>query len=149
MAIDWGGVKRDFEEGDAPVDELAEKYGCSESTVKRRAMKEGWAKAAAYKGADIPDKPPLALRDTDVLDDNSLWQGVRRRLVKGLHNNDAKLGLEELKVAKLAGEVLSSVIKGERMALGAADDEDGTDDIATEMARLTLPQGAGEADDGE
>lgn len=153
MAIDWGAVKKEFEQDGITIERLAEKNGCKATTVARRAVKEGW-KAAAHgeKSVESPGQSPPAQEaagTTPVLDYGSLWKGVRRRLVSGLHNNDAKLGLEELKVAKLAGEVLSNVIKGERMAFGDTDEEDDPQGIAREMARLTLPPGAGEADEGE
>lgn len=140
MAIDWDAVKKDFERGGGcEAERLAEKHGCKAATITRRAAREGWKAAHVCKSPD----------NHTLLDDGSLWKGVRKRLISGLHNNDAKLSIEELKVAKLAGEVLSSVIKGERMAFGEADDEDDAQALARQMAQLTLPPGADEADEGE
>ncbi|MBI4950039.1 MAG: hypothetical protein HY955_07845 [Deltaproteobacteria bacterium] len=146
MAIDWNAVRTGYEAGVA-VRGLARSHGCHESTIRRRAGKEGWERGEA----------PQALRDEPVhgellVDHRDLWKGVKKRLVKGLSNNDAKLGLEELKVAKIAGEVLSSVIRGERMAWGLEEGPEATDDAtetAAEMARVTVQQGAGEAPFGE
>ncbi|MFQ5736606.1 MAG: hypothetical protein ACE5GY_07055 [Thermodesulfobacteriota bacterium] len=151
MAIDWSGVKKDFQEGGTAVGELAERYGCREATIRRRAAKEGWADGETGVGGTAPEKAagPALKGAHDILNDGNLWKGVRKRLVSGLEHNDAKLGLEELKVAKMAGEVLSSVIKGERMAQGLMDEDDEPEEIAREMERLTLPPGAGEADGGE
>lgn len=103
-------------------------------------MKEGW-KAPAGKG---PKKK--AGKEGLSEDHRELWKGIKKRLAKGLRNGNAKKGLEELKVAKIAGEVLSSVIKGERLALGL--DENGIDDIertAAQMDEATAAPGADEA----
>ncbi len=149
MAIDWQGVKKDFESGGI-IKELSEKFRCSESVIRKRAKKEKWKKGAK-RAAGRPEKEEASCMPEEVLDDHrSLWKGVKKRLVKGLHSNDAKLGLEELKVAKIAGEVLSNVIKGERQAWGLEIlGNDDAEEIAKEMARSTLPEGADEADDGK
>jgi len=146
VAIDWNAVRTGYEAGMA-VRGLAGSHGCHESTIRRRAGKEGWERGQG----------PQTLRDETVqgeilVDHRDLWKGVKKRLVRGLSNNDAKLGLEELKVAKIAGEVLSSVIRGERMAWGLEEGPEATDDAtetAAEMARVTVQQGAGEAPFGE
>ncbi|MBI2412459.1 MAG: hypothetical protein HYV24_04540 [Deltaproteobacteria bacterium] len=145
MAIDWKAVRRGFEAGETAI-RLAKAHGCHESTIRRRARKEGWV-AEDPKGRDGE-----AIHDEILVDHRDLWKGVKKRLVRGLSNNDAKVGLEELKVAKIAGEVLSSVIRGERMAWGLEEGPGTTDDakdIAAEMARVTVQQGAGEAPIGE
>jgi len=146
VAIDWNAVRTGYEAGGA-VRGLAGFHGCHESTIRRRAGKEGWERGQGHE----------ALRGETVhgellVDHRDLWKGVKKRLVRGLSNNDAKLGLEELKVAKIAGEVLSSVIRGERMAWGLEEGPEATDDAtetAAEMARVTVQQGAGEAPFGE
>ena len=156
MAIDWGAVKKEFEQDGHKAERIAEKHRCKATTVTKRAVKEGWKAGPASPAGQGPSLQASSATPADkgldrheVLDDGSLWKGVRKRLVSGLHNNDAKLGLEELRVAKLAGEVLSSVIKGERMAFGDTDDEDDAQGFVSKMAQLTLPPGAGEADEGE
>lgn len=146
MAIDWKAVRKGFEAGET-ARRLAKAHGCNESTIRRRARKEGWERAQDPKGQDGEPE-----HDEILVDHRDLWKGVKKRLVKGLSNNDAKIGLEELKVAKIAGEVLSSVIRGERMAWGLEEGPGATDDakeIAAEMARVTVQQGAGEAPFGE
>lgn len=146
MAIDWEGVKAEFASGNG-IKKIAGKYGCSASTVSRRAKKEKWKRETKAGG---PKSGNSACAHEEVIGDHrSLWRGVKKRLVKGLSSNDAKLGLEELKVAKIAGEVLSSVIKGERQAWGLEAATDDPEDIAKEMARATVPEGADEADDGK
>ena len=91
-------------------------------------------------------------RRLDILPERhrSFWKGVERRLARGLKTKDVKQGLEELKVAKMAGEVISSMIRSKRLELGleeAAAEKvvDDTDLIVTEMARVTAPAGADEA----
>ncbi|MBI5492015.1 MAG: hypothetical protein HY893_03685 [Deltaproteobacteria bacterium] len=149
MAIDWEGVKVEFESGSS-IKRISGKYGCSASTVLRRAKKEKWKRGTEAKKARGPLDDGPACVPGEVLDDHrSLWRGVKKRLVKGLRSDDAKLGLEELKVAKIAGEVLSSVIKGERQAWGLEAGTDDPEEIAKEMARATVPEGADEADDGK
>lgn len=155
MAIDWTGVKKDFKE-EGSFKKLAKKYGCSPDSIRKKAKKENWGKTEA----DIHGiKEKTDFKAEDVIDDHrTLWKGVKKRLVKGLENTDAKLGLEELKVAKIAGEVLSNVIKGERLAWGlepgadnikvnGADETDDAKEIAGEMERVTVSQRADEAMD--
>ncbi|MBI5588336.1 MAG: hypothetical protein HY889_08235 [Deltaproteobacteria bacterium] len=152
MGIDWKAVKEEFDSGSASVVELAKKYGLHRSTIGKRIKKEGWRKKSDF--AESESRSTAVLKPEDLLDDHRvLWKGVKKRLVRGLHNNDVKLGLEELKVAKMAGEVLSSVIKGERLAWGIEDDAcanlDDTEKIVAEMELATVPGRAGEAVDGE
>lgn len=153
MAIDWEGVKRDFEGGDS-FSKLAEKYGCHESTVRRKAGKEYWKRPG--KDAGGKRRKPQSLEggfsDSILNDHKRLWSGVKKRLIRGIENSDAKIGLEELKVAKIAGEVLSNVIRNERLSMTDAKDAafmDDADEIAREMARATAPPEPDEALDGE
>lgn len=177
MAIDWRGVKKGFETNASTAGELAKIYGCHASTIRRRAHKEGWNRI------DLKEKDSMRLLETASLeavitktgiediedgkktveleegaqigcaDHQSLWQGVKKRLVRGLETKDVKAGLEELKVAKLAGEVLTSVIKGERLALGLVagehDENQRVDEDFAEMEAATASHGADEAVDGE
>lgn len=152
MAIDWNEVKKDFEIG-CSTQGLAEKYGRHERTIEKRAKKEGWKRHEAIE-QEPEAEAPFCVKPEDVLDDHrSLWKDVKTRLVKGLKSSDVKAGLEELKVAKMAGEVLSNVIKGERLAWGLQGNEtENTDDpdaIAREMERATVPSGTDKALDGE
>lgn len=152
MGIDWKAVKEEFDSGSASVVELAKKYGVHRDTIGKRIRKEGWRKKSDF--AESHGRSAAALKPEDLLDDHRvLWKGVKKRLVKGLHNDDVKLGLEELKVAKMAGEVLSSVIRGERLAWGIEDGScvnlDDTGKIVAEMELATVPGRAGEAVDGE
>lgn len=149
MGIDWKAVKEEFDSGTVTIIELAKKYGAHRNTIGKKAKREGWRKKDA-----LEDRGTAARKTENLLDDHRvLWRGVKKRLVKGLHSDDVKLGLEELKVAKMAGEVLSSVIKGERLAWGIEDDErvvlDDTEKIAAEMELATVPGGADEAVEGE
>lgn len=153
VAIDWKAIREEFESGGITIIGLAKKYGLHRNTIGNRIKKEFWKKKDALE----EERHKALLKHEDLFDDHRvLWKGVKRRLVKGLQNNDVKLGLEELKVAKMAGEVLSSVIKGERLAWGieVADDSaradlNDTDEIAGEMDLATIPRGADEAVGGE
>lgn len=177
MAIDWRGVKREFETNASNLTALAKVYGCQAGTIRRRAAKEGWKKAEPEKTDKLKPSEPASSgpaemkagiqetedgKQTTGCDDapqiafgdhQSLWQGVKKRLVRGLETRDVKAGLEELKVAKLAGEVLASVIKGERLALGLAcgeyDEAQRVDADIAEMEAATASHGADEAVDGE
>lgn len=108
--------------------------------VRTRAAGERGRRGAAKRSG----ARPLAASS----DHKSLWDGVKRRLASGLDNEDVRLGLEELKVAKMAGEVLSSVIRGERLAWSTEGEErvdhEGAGELASEMARATAPSGPGE-----
>jgi len=150
VAIDWDAVKKEFEQDGVGTGQIAERHGCKQATITRRAAKEGWKPAGKAPSAEAEASPGKTAPDNHhVLDDGSLWKGVRKRLVSGLHNNDAKLGLEELKVAKLAGEVLSSVIRGERLAFGEVDGEDDAQGLVRQMVQLTLPPGSSPVDERE
>jgi len=133
---------------------LAEKYSCHPSTIGRRARKEGWRSIKEKAGPKVKPIFLLAERvepEDIAVDHRDLWKGVRKRLVKGLKSNDLKQGMEELKVAKVAGEVLTNVIKGERQAWGLKDEgeeiPDDTQEITREMASFTVPQRASKAVD--
>lgn len=153
MATDWKDARKEFESTEISFGELAARHGLSPSTVRKRAGKEGWKKKLkALRPEEKGEGAEAGSRTDDVLSGHrSLWMGVKKRLVRGLESRDSKLGLEELKVAKIAGEVLTSVIKGERQAWGLEDgaeadtDMAGADEIARKMAEATVPSGADEA----
>lgn len=176
VAIDWRSVRADYESGTLTLKGLVKRYGCDSKAIKKRVEREGWIvsknvrkgrgnpkdrrpgeKTQKEKGLKARARTPAAL---DADDHRSLWRGVKKRLLRGLQSRDLKQGLEELKVAKAAGEVLTSVIKGEREAcgLGAGVGGEGPEDGVTaddaketagEMASLTVPPGADEAVEGE
>ncbi len=162
MTIDWYGPKSDYTTTASSIKAMAQKYGCHTSTINKKAKKEGWVR---FKFEDI-------LKEHEELEHSStaveasevsaghrvLWNGVKRRLIKGLRSKDVKQGLEELKVAKAAGEVLSNVVKGEKIAWGmedeppsgAADEEyEESERLIRKMESLTVPQGTGPSLDGE
>lgn len=153
MGIDWEGIKRDYCDSGVSFSELSKRYKCNAGTISKRARREDWKKAACKKSGEqaAPPEEDGRTKPEDVLDEHRvLWRGVKRRLVKGLKTTDAKVGLEELKVAKIAGEVLTNVIKGERQAWGLeerCEGQDDREDIAGEMVCLTIPTGAEEAVD--
>jgi hypothetical protein len=148
VGIDWDKLKNDFESGQAPLTHLAEKYGCHADSIRRKARKELWERKTAE------ENKRTAERRQDILPERHriFWKGVERRLARGLKTKDVKLGLEELKVAKMAGEVISSMIRSKRLELGLVEDaaEKGEDEaglITAEMARVTAPSGTDEAVD--
>ncbi|GEM_PF-2954808 len=152
MGIDWNGLKSEFVSGGAPMTLLAKKYGCHADSIRRKAKKEGWEKKHGLK-RESGEKQGVELeKSTERLPErhSDFWKGVERRLARGLKTKDVKQGLEELKVAKMAGEVISSMIRGKRLELGLeeAAAEKGGDDgdlVAAEMARVTATSGADEA----
>lgn len=158
MEIDWGGVKTEYEEGVESIRGLAKRHGLHHSSVCRKAEKEGWIRRVTDDAEHVPDDSPLC-NDGESDDANlirghrKLWKKVKKRLEKGLKKKDVKTGLEELKVAKVAGEVLTNVIKGERLAWGLNDDGGGepceADAVAVEMAQVTASCGADEDVDRE
>lgn len=83
-----------------------------------------------------------------------LWRDVKKKFKNGLRTRDLKEGLEKLKAAKTAGEVLTIVVKGERQAwgldeYGSGKLPDDTEEIVEAMASLTVPSGADKVMDGE
>lgn len=151
MAIDWNEIRSEYEAAGQSVARLAAKHGIKADSIKRRAVKESWKKASPAQEPKEPEAKRSARRPRDISQEHrKLWKGVKKRLVSGLRSADLKAGLEELKVAKVAGEVLSSVIKGEREAWGldegsAEKAQDNAGDIISEMAALTVPYGTDEA----
>lgn len=165
MTIDWTELRTAYE-GGARITTLSKKFKRAESTIRKRAQGEGWTRhseaesSAPRKRARPRSKPEAVPKTEDVMDEHiRLWGRVKKRLVKGLRNADVKTGLEELKAAKVAGEVLANVIKGERLAMGIPapdaapmspfDTSDDEKDIASEMVRSTAPPGADAPVDGE
>lgn len=143
MRIDWGAVKKDFESGALSFNALGERYGCHKDSVRRKAKNEGWKRSEKQRRQDTAERPPVQLPEHH----RSFWRGVERRLARGLKTKDVKQGLEELKVAKMAGEVISGMIKGKRLELGLEEGstENGSDDAEAtveEMARVTASSGA-------
>ncbi|MBI5236005.1 MAG: hypothetical protein HY886_07140 [Deltaproteobacteria bacterium] len=156
MEIDWGSVKTEYEEGKETLERLVERYGTSDRTLRRRAAKGGWVRKKVRRLRKKPDEPDHNAEPEDmglIQVHRTLWKDVKKRLKKGLKKKDVKSGLDELKVAKMAGEVLTNVIKGERLAWGLSDDGGGqpceADAIAVEMDEVTASCGADEAVDGQ
>jgi len=146
VGIDWDGLKHEFESGQEALTQLAEKYGCHYDSIRRKARKEGWERKPREQRSSMPE------RRLDILPERhrNFWKGVERMLARGLKTKDVKQGLEELKVAKMAGEVISSMIRSKRLELGleeaaAEKGENEADLIAAEMAQATAPSGADEA----
>ncbi len=152
MGIDWNGLKGEFESGGAPMTALAKKYGCHADSIRRKSKKEGWKRKQGLEKKPVEERGNEFERRPERLPErhSDFWKGVERRLARGLKTKDVKQGLEELKVAKMAGEVISSMIRGKRLELGLeeAAAEKGDDDgdlVAAEMARVTATSGADEA----
>lgn len=158
LAIDWEKIKKEYESG-LSVKALAKTHGVKEGAVKSRAAKGGWSKVTA-KSAGKGDAKGIRLVGVSeksakeiTATNRRLWNGVKKRLVRGLKSSDLKSGLGELKLAKLAGEALASVIKGE---LEARKFEDircncvgDAEAIIREMASLTATLPADEVVDGK
>lgn len=147
VAIDWNEIRSEYEAAGRSAARLAVKHGIKADSIKRRAVKESWKKTSPAQRSKEPEAKRSARRPRDISQEHKkLWKGVKKRLVSGLRSADLKTGLEELKVAKVAGEVLSSVIKGEREAWGLDEGSgervaDNTGDMLSEMAALTVPHG--------
>lgn len=73
--IDWDGLKREFEETDATLKDLADKYGVKYATARSRKSREGWEKekkksstkkerAATPIKKDATQKKNVATRNT-------------------------------------------------------------------------------------
>ena len=72
--IDWDGLKREFEETDATLKDLAEKYRVKYATARSRKSREGWKKekksstkkerAATPIKKDATPKKNVATRNT-------------------------------------------------------------------------------------
>ena len=149
MAIDWNEIRSEYEKGGQSAGRIAARHGIKADSIKRRAAKESWKKASPAQESKEPEANSSARRPRDITHEHrKLWKGVKKRLVSGLKSADLKTGLEELKVAKVAGEVLSSVIKGEREAWGldegSGERQESAGDIVAEMAALTVPHGTDE-----
>jgi len=101
-----------------------------------------------FKGDTIKkEATPQEIAARIVEHHRMLWDKVSRKLVIGLRKTDAKEGLERLKVVKLAGDILSVVVRGQREAWGleALESENApgdTQEIIAEMASLTAPSRA-------
>jgi len=79
-----------------------------------------------------------------------LWRLISRKLELGLRKRDPKKSIEHLKAVKLAGDILSVVVRGQRQAWGLEAIEGGlppddTEEIIEEMACLTAPSRTGKA----
>ncbi len=144
MAIDWKGLREDFERGEVGFETLAAGYGCKAATIKRRAAREGWGEV------DQSAAKAELKRDGIIGEHRLLWSIVKRRLNTGLERSD----IDELKIVKLAGDGILNLQKGETQAWGLTEDDVKTDQqevfgITQEMAELTVSSGAEEALGGD
>ncbi len=129
--IDWQRLREDYSRGFS-VEELSELYRCSPRTIRDRIRREGWKRHTEC------DREAGSL----VKEHRRLWQEVKKRLSVGLNRGDEK----ELKLAKMAGDVLLSVIKGEKEVwnMDPADKtltEEEINAVTREMESLTIPHG--------
>ncbi len=90
------------------------------------------------------DSKPLEDAEEIAGQHRRLWALVSKRLECGLKKQKPEEGLARLKVVKLAGDILSVVVKGQRQAWGLDAIEGGfntgdTQEIIEEMASLTAP----------
>ncbi len=93
---------------------------------------------------------PLQAMEEITSEHRRLWGLISRKLELGLRKRDPKKGLEHLKAIKLAGDILSVVVRGQRQAWGLEALEgslapDDTEEIIEEMASLTATSGADKA----
>jgi len=105
--------------------------------------------AKAEESAE-PPADPLQAMETITAEHRRLWGLISRKLELGLRKRDPKKGLEHLKAIKLAGDILSVVVRGQRQAWGLEALEgslapDDTEEIIEEMASLTATSGADKA----
>ncbi len=154
VAYNWLNIRREYESMKRSFGEIAEKYGLGVATIERRAKKEGWRAAAEGRGS-AKKKTPSKKKPGSPIDNNkAIFNGIKKRLIKGLKSVDSKKGLEELKVAKAAGEVMEGLRKNERDIDGdkrcsCSEDGQGAKDIVREMESLTISSGTDPALEGE
>lgn len=123
--------------------------------IKRRAEKQGRRAAAEEGRGPAKEKRATKRSPGPAMDgDKAIFNGIKKRLIKGLKSVDSKKGLEELKVAKAAGEVMEGLRKNEREIDGnkrCSCSEDGQDaeEIVREMESLTVSSGTDPALEGE
>jgi len=122
--------------------EAAERPAENKVKVKEKKRSQG-----AEVAADTKEPTPLEAAAEITARHRVLWDKVSKKLVTGLRKKDPKEGLERLKVVKLAGDILSVIVKGQRQAWGLEAIESefspgDTQEIIAEMASLTAPQGA-------
>ena len=160
MAIEWIALRADYESGRVRIGELAKKYRCKTQTIDRRAAKEGWNKPASNEPEEGSERQtkirPAALKpgvksSKRILGEHRmLWASVKGTLVEGIAKSDEK----RLKVAKIAGDGLLNIVKGERQAWGITEDDVGStpEDILNaikEIEEATASCGAETALEGE
>ena len=70
--IDWDGLKREFEETDATLKDLADKYGVKYATARSRKSREGWEKEKKNVATRNTQQKSVATpRVIEELDDNA------------------------------------------------------------------------------
>ena len=153
VAYNWREIRNSYERAERSFGELAKEYGPCVATIERRAKKEGW-RATAERRDSGKKKTPSKKKPSPVDGDEAIFNGIKKRLIKGLKSVDSKKGLEELKVAKAAGEVMEGLGKNENDIDGGkrcvcSEDGQDTEEILREMESLTVSQGADPALEGE
>ncbi len=127
---------------------LEVEHEAGERPETRAGEIRGQRKDTSFKGDALKKEARSQERAARIIEHHRmLWDKVSKKLVIGLRKTDPKEGLERLKVVKLAGDILSVVVRGQRQAWGleALESEGApgdTEEIIAEMASLTAPSRA-------
>lgn len=96
--IDWDGLKREFEETDATLKDLADKYGVKYATARSRKSREGWEKE---KKKSSTKKERAA---TPIKKDATQKKNVATRNTQQPRNVATKKAVEELEESETLSE---------------------------------------------
>ncbi|MBI5234359.1 MAG: hypothetical protein HY880_08390 [Deltaproteobacteria bacterium] len=113
--------------------------------VKKKATCKGAPLRAAKKAAETDTEKIEP--ETIVQNHRRLWAEIKSRLSESLKEGAKEDPFEELRFVKTAGETLSNIVKGERLAWGVDEvspesDANDRDAVAEEMAESTVSSGA-------
>ena len=60
--IDWDAIERDYRAGLLSLREMAQKHGCSHSTIANFASRNGWSRNVSTQGNAVGESPSQTLR---------------------------------------------------------------------------------------
>lgn len=121
ISVDWNVIKAEYIAGGTTYEELAEKYGVSISTLKKKATREHWVELRNQTGTEMEQKMSDAISDQQSEAVVSAVQLIDQASISILKQiaTEATKGLSTYQM-----DVYSRAIKTLRGVLGIKSDAD-------------------------
>lgn len=101
--IDWPAVEREYRAGQISNRMLAEKYGCSEGAIRKRAREEGWSK-------DLTDTVRKAVRSELVRTEVRTSNATEREVIETAAATGAQVVRTHRKDIRTAADLVAMLM---------------------------------------